>query len=146
MAIMSDFERVFEIGPVFRAENANTHRHMTEFNGLDMEMEIKEHYHEVLDMLEGVFLYIFDGLNERYGAELAAVNAQFPFEPLVYKKPSLRLKWPQIVALLRKAGVEIGDLEDMDTPSEKLLGKLVKAEYGVDFYLYVPVECVHWLF
>eukprot|EP00013_Stygamoeba_regulata_P020200 CAMPEP_0177650362 /NCGR_PEP_ID=MMETSP0447-20121125/11900_1 /TAXON_ID=0 /ORGANISM="Stygamoeba regulata, Strain BSH-02190019" /LENGTH=574 /DNA_ID=CAMNT_0019153223 /DNA_START=197 /DNA_END=1921 /DNA_ORIENTATION=+ len=135
MAIMADFERVFEIGPVFRAENAHTHRHLTEFNGLDLEMEIKEHYHEVLDMLEGVFLYIFDGLNERFAPELAAVNAQFPFEPLVYQKPSLRLKWPEIVSLLRGAGVEMGDLDDMDTPSEKLLGKLVKAKYGVDFYL-----------
>ncbi len=38
---MGDFERVFEIGPVFRAENANTHRHLCEFTGLDIEMTIK---------------------------------------------------------------------------------------------------------
>lgn len=47
MALAADFERVFEIGPVFRAENANTHRHMTEFTGMDFEMTIYEHYHEV---------------------------------------------------------------------------------------------------
>lgn len=47
MAICADFERVFEIGPVFRAENSFTHRHMCEFTGLDLEMEIKEHYFEV---------------------------------------------------------------------------------------------------
>jgi len=49
MALMADFDRVFEIGPVFRAEDSNTNRHLCEFTGLDMEMTIKEHYFEVLD-------------------------------------------------------------------------------------------------
>ena len=40
MAISSDLERVYEIGPVFRAENSNTRRHLCEFTGLDMEMAI----------------------------------------------------------------------------------------------------------
>lgn len=48
MAICADFGRVFEIGPVFRAEDSFTHRHLCEFTGLDFEMEIKEHYFEVL--------------------------------------------------------------------------------------------------
>ena len=48
MAICADFGRVFEIGPVFRAEDSFTHRHLCEFTGLDFEMEIKEHYFEVV--------------------------------------------------------------------------------------------------
>jgi hypothetical protein len=47
MAIVADFTRVFEIGPVFRAENSFTHRHLCEFVGLDFEMQIDEHYSEV---------------------------------------------------------------------------------------------------
>lgn len=47
MAIAGDFDRVFTIGAVFRAEDSNTHRHMTEFVGLDLEMAFKFHYHEV---------------------------------------------------------------------------------------------------
>jgi len=39
-----------EIGPVFRAENSFTHRHMCEFTGLDMEMCINENYHEIMDV------------------------------------------------------------------------------------------------
>src|SRR6266540_78516 len=42
MAICSGYERVFEVGPVFRVENFNTHRHLCEFVGVDAEMEIKE--------------------------------------------------------------------------------------------------------
>ena len=41
MAIAADFDKVFTTGPVFRAEDSNTHRHLTEFVGLDMEMAFK---------------------------------------------------------------------------------------------------------
>lgn len=47
---MLGFDRVFEIGPVFRAENSNTPRHLCEFTGLDFEMTIFEHYYEALDV------------------------------------------------------------------------------------------------
>jgi len=48
MAICCDLKKVFEIGPVFRAENSFTNRHLCEFTGMDLEMTFKEHYHEVL--------------------------------------------------------------------------------------------------
>ena len=47
MGIRADFGRVFEIGPVFRAEDSFTHRHLCEFIGLDVEMAIKKNYFEV---------------------------------------------------------------------------------------------------
>jgi len=47
MGITGDLDRVFEIGPVFRAEDSFTHRHLCEFVGLDLEMSFYEHYHEV---------------------------------------------------------------------------------------------------
>lgn len=68
-------DRVFEIGPVFRAENSNTNRHLTEFTGLDMEMTIKEHYFEVLDMLGNMFVYIFKNLESRFKKELDTIKA-----------------------------------------------------------------------
>ncbi len=46
MCVAADFERVYDIGPVFRAENSNTHRHLIEYTGLDLEMAIEEHYDE----------------------------------------------------------------------------------------------------
>merc|ERR1711991_1179592 len=85
MAIMCGLERVFEIGPVFRAENSNTNRHLTEFVGMDFEMAFKEDYHEVLLTIESVFRHIFDGLGgEEYAPLIAAVQEQHPFEPLEY--------------------------------------------------------------
>ncbi|KAF4005797.1 tRNA synthetases class II (D, K and N) family protein [Saccharomyces cerevisiae] len=78
--IVADFERVYEIGPVFRAENSNTHRHMTEFTGLDMEMAFEEHYHEVLDTLSELFVFIFSELPKRFAHEIELVRKQYPVE------------------------------------------------------------------
>ena len=84
MVLQGDLERVFEVAPVFRAEDSFTHRHLTEFVGLDIEMVIKEHYYEVLNMAEEVFQYIFQKL-ATCTAELDAVNRQYPFTPFVFQ-------------------------------------------------------------
>ncbi|KAJ1556254.1 aspartate--tRNA ligase dps1, partial [Nowakowskiella sp. JEL0078] len=146
MCICADFERVYEIAPVFRAENSFTHRHMTEFMGLDLEMAFEEHYHEVLDLMEDLFQYIFANLRKRYESELQTVNRQYPFEefqPLPTKNvvapnsltKSLRLEYKDGINLLREAGKEIGDEDDMNTETERFLGTLVKEKYGTDFYI-----------
>jgi len=135
MAISSDLNRVFEVGPVFRAEKSKTKRHMTEFIGLDMEMAFYEHYHEVLDVLDEMFVFIFDNLKARFPVETERVRQQYPFEDLKYNTPSLRLKWPEAIALLRENGVEIGDFEDFSLEVEKTLGNLVREKYNTDFFM-----------
>lgn len=65
MAIAGDFDRVFTCGAVFRAEDSNTHRHLTEFVGLDLEMAFKYHYHEVVDVIGDLFTSIFKGLEDK---------------------------------------------------------------------------------
>merc|ERR1712166_826532 len=74
MALMADFERVFEIGPVFRAENSNTNRHLCEFTGLDMEMEFKNHYFEVLDLIGKMLVFLFKQIEERHAKELSVIG------------------------------------------------------------------------
>ncbi|CAO3628087.1 unnamed protein product [Cunninghamella blakesleeana] len=135
MCIAADFGRVFEIAPVFRAEDSNTHRHMTEFMGLDMEMAFEEHYHEVLDVLDELFVYIFTNLKERFATEIEAVKRQYPFEDFEFLPKTLRLSFAEGIQMLRDAGVEIGDYEDLSTANEKFLGKLVKEKYHTDFYI-----------
>lgn len=135
IAIAADFDKVFTVGAVFRAEDSNTHRHLTEFVGLDLEMAFKYHYHEVLYTIGDTFTQIFKGLRDRYADEIASVGQQFPVEPFKFLDPPLRLEFPTAVAMLREAGVEIGDEDDLSTPDEKLLGRLVKAKYDTDFYI-----------
>ena len=60
MAISSDLERVYEIGPVFRAENSNTRRHLCEFTGLDMEMAIKGNIKSISILLYSTGYLLFN--------------------------------------------------------------------------------------
>lgn len=133
-AACSGFERVFETGPVFRAENSNTRRHLCEFTGFDLEMAINEHYDEVLHVFSDLFIAIFDGLNERCATQIERVREQHPFEDLKYLKPTLKITYAEGCKLLRDAGVDQDDYEDLSTVNEKKLGDIVKEKYGTDFF------------
>ena len=89
IAICSDFRKVFEIGPVMRAENAFTHRHLCEFTGLDLEMEFYEHYHEVLQLIGKLFIYVFEGIKNEYQYELQTIKQQYGFKELKYNPEKL---------------------------------------------------------
>ena len=135
-AACSGLDRVIEVGPVFRAENSNTHRHLCEFTGLDFEMCITEHYYEALDVMGNMFCYIFDGLTSRFKHELQVISQQYPFEPLRYSRPTLRITFEEGRTLLKEAGIEPpAKDEDIGTTQEKALEKIVADKYGTDFYI-----------
>jgi len=134
MAITADLDRVFEIGSIFRAEKSFTRRHLTEFIGLDLEMAFHEHYHEVLDVLEGLFIYIFEGLQTRFKAEIETVSQQYPVRPIKVT-PVKRILFKDAVALLREDGKEMGDFDDFSTPLEVRLGEIIHEKFDTDFYI-----------
>ena len=119
MCIAGDMERVYEIAPVFRAENSNTHRHLTEFVGLDLEMAIDEHYHEVLDVLDNMLLSIFKGLQNKFGSEIETIKKQFPSEDFLFLDKTFRLTFAEGMKMLKEAGATeangepIGEMDDM---------------------------------
>jgi len=135
MAIAADFEKVFSVGPVFRAEDSNTHRHLCEFVGLDMEMAFRYHYHEVVKQIGSTFIDIFRGLRDQYSKEIETVYKQFPNSEFEFCDPPLILNFSEGVKMLQEAGVDQGEYDDLSTPNEKALGKLVKAKYHTDFYI-----------
>ena len=135
MAISADLERVYEIGPVFRAENSNTRRHLCEFTGLDLEMSIKEHYNEALGVLHRLFRHIFDGLEVRYAKELEVIRTQYPSDPVRFTGEPLILHWGEGMQMLKDAGNQVDELADLSSSLELTLGELVKAKYNADFYI-----------
>ncbi|KAI2607040.1 aspartyl-tRNA synthetase [Hypoxylon fragiforme] len=141
MAISADFGRVFEIGPVFRAEDSNTHRHLTEYTGLDLEMEIHKDYHEAMDVIDNMLKSIFKGIYSRCRKELDNVKSKFPHEDLVWLDQTPRLSFKEGVQLLNSSGWQDDDGkpasedEDLGTRSEIRLGQLVKEKYGTDYYI-----------
>ncbi|MCJ1461984.1 hypothetical protein MMC07_000584 [Pseudocyphellaria aurata] len=139
MAIAMDMKRVCEIGPVFRAENSNTHRHLTEFTGLDFEMVIKHHYHEVLTFGEQLMIFIIRALQEReeYKRLTRVVEQVFPGAGNFKLPPgdkAVRITFAEGTKLLNEAGIEAGEYDDLSTPQEKALGRLVLEKYSTDFF------------
>ncbi|OAX83948.1 aspartate-tRNA(Asn) ligase [Emergomyces africanus] len=140
MAIASDFERVYEIGAVFRAENSNTHRHLTEYTGLDIEMAIDEHYHEALEILDSVIKEIFKGIYGRYRREVDIVKRQFPHEDLVWLDETPIISFAEGIRLLnesgwRRDGEELPTTEDLGTSDEIRLGELIREKYHTDYFI-----------
>jgi aspartyl/asparaginyl-tRNA synthetase len=134
-------KRVYSISPVFRAEDSNTPRHMTEFTGLDLEMEIEEHYHEVRDLVEGLLLHIFRGIKEKCTEEVELIRSVYPSDEFLVPEAGkeVRLTFAEGQKLLREEGPEefrnVTDHDDMSTPQEKALGALVRQKFNTDFYL-----------
>jgi len=136
MAIASDLERVFEVAPVFRAENSNTRRHLCEFVGLDLEMAFDRHYNEVIGVMHTMFVHVFTGLEERCKDELAAVRAQYPDgrEPPRFSEQPTIVHWEDAMAMLREAGEEDAGLDDLGTEQERALGRIVAEKLGTDLF------------
>lgn len=103
---------------VFRAEDSNTHRHLTEFIGLDLEMAFEEHYHEVMDLIDSMLKHIFAGLKTNFATEISTIQKQFPHEDFVWLEKTLVLSYEEAIKILQEEGIEqngekIGDHDDM---------------------------------
>lgn len=136
MAISSDLTRVFEIGPVFRAENSHTRRHLCEFTGLDLEMSINDHYMETLEVIHEMFKHIFNGLESKMANELAVIREQYASEPVEFTDEPCVIHWPEAMEILSEKGFDIGDgTGDLTGAMELALGEVVKEKYGTDFFM-----------
>ncbi|TDZ39146.1 Aspartate--tRNA ligase 1 [Colletotrichum trifolii] len=132
MAISADFGKVYEIGPVFRAENSNTHRHLTEYTGLDIEMKLHKNYYELINVVDQVLKNIFAAVQSM--PELKIVRERFPSEDLVWLDQTPIIPFPEGLQMLRDDGRDVED-EDLSTPDEIRLGQLVKEKYKTDYYI-----------
>lgn len=141
MAIAADFQRVYEVGPVFRAENSNTPRHLTEYTGLDIEMVIDKHYHEAMYTIDAALKHIFKGVYERYRPEVETLKHHFPHEDLVWHEQTVVITFAEGAKMLKESGWVNDDgkpqseLEDLPTRAERELGRLVKEKYKTDYYI-----------
>ena len=141
MCISADFRRVCEIGPVFRAENSNTARHMTEYTGLDLEMEINWHYHEAMWLIDTMLKHIFENIYKTHRNEVETMKHHFPHEDLVWLEQTPRLTFAEGVKMLNDAqwrnddGSQQAEDQDLPTKAEKRLGELVKEKYRTDYYI-----------
>ncbi len=126
--IASGLERVFEIGPAYRAEKHDTPRHINEFVSLDVEMAFIESEMELMDLEVGILQSIFSGLTEENAGDLAAWNASVPEPELCPKIP--RVAYDEAREIIsRQTGKKVYEI----TPEgERTLCEWAAVEAGID--------------
>lgn len=123
------FDRVFETGPVFRAEKHNTRRHLNEYTSLDFEMGYIRSFLDICKMETGFLQYTMELLEREYKTELELLNIELPD---VKRIPYVRFdKAKQLVA--EKYNRKIRNPFDLEPEEEELIGQYFKEEYDADF-------------
>ena len=123
------FDRVFETGPVFRAEKHNTRRHLNEYTSLDFEMGYIHNFLDICAMETGFLQYTMNLLEKEYSKELKLLNITLPD---VEKIPYVRFDEAKRL-VSEKYNRKIRNPFDLEPEEEELIGKYFKEEYNADF-------------
>ena len=122
------FERVFEIGPSWRAEESDTPYHLAEFIGVDIEAAFMN-YHDVMKVLEGMVKEVVDEIKRRNSDDLAVLR----YEPPQVRLPLKRISYREALEILEGKGVKLRFGEDIGTPELRVLSR----EIGEELYFLV---------
>jgi len=124
------FERVFEVGPVFRAEPHDTIRHINEYVSLDVEFGFIENHFTVMRLLREVIAGIFNHLAVHYAADLALLEANLPV--ILPEIPHIQFSDAQEL-ILRRHNTDVRGEPDLSPQDERWLGEWAMEEHGSDF-------------
>lgn len=128
MFVAGGLERVYEFGPVFRAEKSHTTRHLTEFTGIDFEMGFIKDENDVMEMVEAMFIDLLTNLPKEAATELPLLGVNHTVPQTI---PRLTMK--EAKELLARKGQKLGQDDDLDAEGERLLGEIVKEKYNSEF-------------
>ena len=133
MAMAAGFERIYESGPVFRAEKFASRKHATEFTGFDLEFSYIESFHDVMHMEEEMLEYALRGVKEKYGDEIKKV---YDIDVVVPTLPFPVMDLHDVYDELEKRyGYKVDESEkgDLTTEGERLVAKLSQDMFGHEF-------------
>jgi len=131
MAMAAGFERVFEIGPVFRANPSFTSRHDTEFTGYDAEISFIESHQEVMQEEEKAIQYAIEKIKERFGKEISTLYGRDLIVPTI---PFPQVTMMQAKEILAKLGISNeNNNDDLNPEEERKLSEYIKEKEGHEF-------------
>jgi aspartyl-tRNA synthetase len=132
MAMAAGFDRVFEIGPVFRANPSFTSRHDTEFTSIDMEVSWIDSHEDVMSIEEQWLAYIIDAINRTHGDEIERLLGRTLVVPTL---PFPRVTMDEAYELLLQDGHVVAREHkgDLDPEGERRLAKIIMEKYGHEF-------------
>lgn len=129
MMMAAGFDRVYEIGPAFRAEKSHTTRHVTEINMLDMEVSFIRNIEDVMFFVENLMASVcgFVAGNEKEALETLGKKVNVPLVPFP------RITMSEARQMLEKLGLKYGEGEEIDEAGERALGEYAKEKFGSEF-------------
>ena len=133
MAMAAGFDRIFEVGPVFRAEKSFTNKHATEFTGFDIEMSYIDSFRDVMQVEAELLTAALTAVKERYGEQ---IKAQYGLEVVVPTLPFPEMKLQDVYRELEERygyTVEDSEKNDLTTDAEHLCAKLSMDKFGHEF-------------
>ena len=133
MAMASGFERIFEVGPVFRAEKSFTNKHTTEFSGFDLEFSFIHSFRDVMQLEAELLTYALGKVKEAYGEEIEQL---YGLPVVVPTAPFPEVKLADLYkGLEEEFGYTVPEEEkgDLTTEAEHLSYEWVKKHYGHEF-------------
>ena len=133
MAMASGLERIFEVGPVFRAEKSFTSKHTTEFTGFDLEFSYIESFRDVMKMEEELLTHALSVVKEKYGEDIERL---FGLPLVVPTTPFPVVTLRELYDGLEKDfGYTVDESEkgDLTTEAEKLSYEWVKKHFDHEF-------------
>lgn len=128
MMVGAGFERVFEIGHAYRAEEHNTNRHLNEYVSMDLEMGFIDSFEDIMDLEENFLRYMLSSINEKGEKYIEILGASLP----VLKGRIPRISFNDGLEILKEKYNKILS-GDLDPEGERLLCRYVKEEYDSDF-------------
>ncbi len=128
--LAASLERVFEIGPAWRAEESDTPYHLSEFISIDIEAAFMD-YNDVMKVLENVVYEVIKAVKQENAEELSILN----YEPPEVSLPLPRITYREAIETLQKHGLAIPFGEDLSTPELRVLSSIVSSPlyFVVDF-------------
>ncbi len=131
MTMAAGFNRVFEMGPVFRAENSHTSYHATEIQMIDAEISWINSFEDVMQEEEAWIKYFMTRLKEKYGDRIKDV---FKVELSDVSNPFPRITFEEAKKIIKEKYHYNGEKEeDLDRREEELMCIYAKKEYNSDF-------------
>ncbi len=121
------FEKVYEIGPVFRAEESRTQRHLSEITSIDIEEAFVD-YNDVMDTLEALVKHVVASVKDDCSKELEKLGRQSLAVPERFE----RLHYTDVVERLSKQGEDVTWGEDLTGPTTERLGNEHPSFYFID--------------
>ena len=128
-ALVSVYERVFEIAPVFRAEHHDTSRHLNEYISMDFEMGFIDSFEDIMNMETGLLKYIMNLLKTEYQNEVELLKIEIPE---IKEIPVIKFMEAKEI-IMKKFKYQPTDMKDFDPEEEQILGKYAKKEFNSDF-------------